>query len=615
MTNIPKIKILRIFYLVVIASLAGSSCLAGSIVDTKHNLSASGPGDVRALIEDKICVFCHTPHNATPYTPLWNKKIEPKVYTLYESSTLSVIPGDPSGPTRLCLSCHDGTIALGEIVNPPAGTPSSGIIDMTTARLTSGMRSYLGTDISNDHPVSFFYYDAARANPELADTLPPTLHTYGGGNVHCTTCHDPHDNTFGKFLVMSNTYSALCITCHDNKTGWSETTHATDTAVWDPGVAEPSQTVAEHGCGSCHVPHSAEGPKRLLRHLKEEENCYPCHDGTVAATDIKAQFNKTSYHPVAATTIDVTINHHDQADDYNALHTGLRGLQGHVECVDCHNPHAANDTEADPPGPPAASGRLAEVSGINILGAPVDPLTNEYELCFKCHADTGNTIPVIARWIDQNNTRLEFDPGNPSYHPVVATGQNPEVLSLPSANEPLNEESIISCVDCHDNDESSALGNTGPRGPHGSAYRPILRQQYGDTVSYETPVLIENTFVYALCYRCHDRSKLFSNGSFTSNDSGNLHMKHVVDKQVPCYRCHDSHGVQVDGNGDHTHLINFARNVSALGGNPAPYFSDDGLHAGSCTLVCHLENPEIDYVHDPNPPLEEPPIPPTGIYP
>ncbi|MEK6193166.1 MAG: cytochrome c3 family protein, partial [Deltaproteobacteria bacterium] len=317
MIKFKMVKTFQICFLVVIASLAGGSCLAGtgSIVNTKHNLSATGPGEVRALTEDKICVFCHTPHNATPFSPLWNKKIEPKSYTLYTSSTLSVVPGQPSGPTRLCLSCHDGTIALGEIVNPPSGTPHTIAMTAGYERLSSGMRSYLGEDISNDHPVAFSYYDAL-PNPELADTLPPILHTYGGGNIHCTTCHDPHDDTFGKFLVMDNAYSALCITCHNNKTGWNGSPpaiHAISTAAWDPPGEEPLKTVAEYGCESCHTPHSAGGPKRLLRFLAEEQNCYPCHNGTVAAKNIEAQFTKISRHPVAATTIDVTGDFHDPA--------------------------------------------------------------------------------------------------------------------------------------------------------------------------------------------------------------------------------------------------------------------------------------------------------------
>ncbi len=522
---------------------------------------------MRALTEDQICVFCHTPHNAAPFTPLWNKKIEPKAYTLYQSSTLSVTPGQPSGPSRLCLSCHDGTIALGDVLKPASG------IAMTTERLSSGMRSNLGTDISNDHPVAFSYYNAL-PNPELANTLPTTLHTYGDGNVHCTTCHDPHDNSFGKFLVMNNAYSALCITCHDNKTGWNGSAHAISTKQWRPTSEDPLQSVAEYGCESCHVPHSAGGPKRILRFLKEEENCYPCHDGTVAATNIKSQFTKTSHHPVEATTIDVTSNHHDPTEK-------VTFLQGHVECVDCHNPHATNDMKAEPP---KASGRLDGVKGINVSGMVVNPLTNQYELCFKCHGNSGATPSVIERWKNQNNTMLEFNTINPSYHPVTAMGKNSDVPSIPSAYEPLlNVNSIITCVDCHDSDESSAIGKNGPKGPHGSLYKPILRQQYG--VSYTAAYQPESESIYALCYRCHDRSKLLNDSGPSSSF---LHRKHVVEQQAPCFICHDPHGVQPDGNGDHTHLINFATTmVTAVGGTPAPYFIDGGSRTGSCTLVCH----------------------------
>ncbi len=562
-------KIQIILFLIVTGLLHGNPCLGGgsSIVDSKHNLSATGPGDVRALTEDKICIFCHTPHNATPFTPLWNKKIEPKAYTLYHSSTLSSLPGQPSGPSRLCLSCHDGTIALGDVLKPTGG------IEMTTERLSPGMRSHLDTDISNDHPVAFSYYDAL-PNPELADTLPTILHTYGGGNVHCTTCHDPHDDSYGKFLVMDNNYSALCITCHDNKTGWSGSAHAIASATWDPpSIEEHAKSVAEYACESCHIPHGAEGAERILRFLEEEQNCYPCHNGTVAKADIESQFSKISKHPIEATTIGITNDFHDPAES-------VAFLQGHVECVDCHNPHAANDMTADPPD---ASGSLAGVSGRNVSGVVVDPLTNQFELCFKCHSDSGNTPSTVERWIDQNDTMLEFNTINPSYHPVTAMGRNSDIPSIPSSYEPqLNVNSIISCVDCHDSDESSALGNSGPKGPHGSIYTPILRLQYG--VSYTAAYQPESESVYALCYRCHDRARLLNDdGGFSSF----LHGKHVVEQSAPCYICHDPHGVQPDGNGNHTHLINFATNmVSAFGGNP-PMFIDGGSRTGSCILVCH----------------------------
>ncbi len=533
-----------------------------SVVYSKHNLSITGPGEIKALTEDRICVFCHTPHNANPYTPLWNRNFSSANYILYGSSTLSARPGQPSGPTRLCLSCHDGTIALGEVLSEDSR------IQMTR-ELTANRRSYLDTDISDDHPVCFNYYDAM-PNDEMAQRVPVGLKTYDWDNIHCTTCHDPHDNTYGNFLVMDNNYSALCVLCHDNKAGWALSAHANSEKIQ---VRETTaKTVAEWGCEGCHTPHGAGGPKRLLSHLAEEEVCYRCHDASVATFDIKAQFTKTYHHPVEATTIDVTGNYHDPAED-------IMFLQGHVECVDCHNPHAANNNQAETPN---ASGRQNLVSGKDQNNAVREQIDYEYELCIKCHGDSTTSIPVVSRWIDETDITMEFNPVNPSYHPVVAIGKNNDMPSLPSSEEPeLTATSMITCVDCHDSDESSAIGGTGPRGPHGSRYRPILRQRY-DTMDS----LPESEAAYALCYRCHDRSKLLDYDQSLYSTGG--HRKHIVDQRAPCSACHDPHGVQNDGNGNHTHLINFDRTiVQPLTGNSFPLFADTGPRAGNCTLVCH----------------------------
>ena len=106
--------------LVCICLLAGAPAARGqmqSIVDSPHNLSATGPGEVRAVTEQKICVFCHTPHRAAPIQPLWNRLLPVSVYSVYSSNSLDALPGQPTGASKLCLSCHDGTIALGSVVS------------------------------------------------------------------------------------------------------------------------------------------------------------------------------------------------------------------------------------------------------------------------------------------------------------------------------------------------------------------------------------------------------------------------------------------------------------------------------------------------------------------
>src|SRR5215472_1749968 len=88
-----------------------------SIVNTKHNLSISGPGDVRSASEADVCIFCHAPHSASGAGPLWNHQLSVTTYTPYSSPTLKATVGQPTGSSKLCQSCHDGTVALGAVIS------------------------------------------------------------------------------------------------------------------------------------------------------------------------------------------------------------------------------------------------------------------------------------------------------------------------------------------------------------------------------------------------------------------------------------------------------------------------------------------------------------------
>ncbi len=563
-----------------------------SIIYSKHNLSASGPGQIKALTESRICVFCHAPHNTNPLSPLWNKNIDAvnyALYTPYTSSTM-VSPPSPTGPTgatRLCLSCHDGTIALGEVLEP------SETISMTVGGgMPVSSPSYFGTSLANHHPVSFSYYSSL-PNPELFPVLPQGLLFYGDGIIECTTCHDPHDDTNKEFLRVNSQNSGLCILCHALN-GWESTPHNTSSAIWN--LVQPNpwprtgigtefgwSTVQQNGCENCHAPHSAGGPKRLLNYQNEEDNCYPCHNGNVDTTNIQAEFQKPSRHMVEATEIGVTSNHHEAGESPLMI-------TGHVECVDCHNPHAANSQPAG--SAPAVPGSLGKVSGVDITGAAIIPpnyAVNEYEICFKCHASSSaQTISLPIPRVDKSvDTRIAFQITNPSYHPVVGRGMlTVDVPSIPSIYEPsMTSGSTIYCTDCHDSDDSRSIGGPGPRGSHGSQYSPLIRQQY--ITADGTP---ESQTAYALCYYCHNRTSILQDVSFRENSAGTGgHNMHIVGQNTPCSICHDPHGIQDNGiSGSHTHLINFdTRYVTAVAGNPYPIFTDNGFRSGSCTLVCH----------------------------
>ena len=538
--------------LLILASFGCTTLYAG-VVDSKHNLSSSGPGSIKATSESEICIFCHTPHNASPSGPLWNRRNPGGNYIPYSSSSATASPGNPTGASILCLSCHDGTIALGEL--------NSRTTDINVAggpTMPSGPTN-LSKDLSDDHPISFSYSSSQSAKPsELvsASTLNAAVKLDNSGQLQCTSCHNAHDDKFGKFLVMSNLNGALCLTCHI-KDGWPESSHSNSNATWN------GKPVSDHACQSCHVPHSANSQERLLRSQSEEDVCFTCHNGLVAAQNIQSEFNKFSRHPIGNTT-----GTHDPTE------TATVNTR-HVECVDCHNPHAAKST-----GSP--SGPLTLVRGVNISGNEVNPVTQEYEVCFRCHADSSNKpAPPTTRQFNRTNVRDEFSTSNPSYHPVVGIGANANVPSLIS---PLTTSSMIKCTDCHSNDNTS-----GPKGPHGSNNPQILERQY--LTQDPTP---ESASAYAMCYKCHSRTSILGNQTFTRH---NFHITgsggHMGGGgmggglSTPCNVCHDPHGSQQQK------LINFDTSVvSPSGSNRLEYFSN-GNNSGGCYLSCHGRN------HDP----------------
>ena len=529
-----------------------------TIVNTKHNLSATGPGTVKATTESEICIFCHTPHNASPRAPLWNKNVFGGTYTLYNSSTLNAVPGQPDGNSILCLSCHDGTIALGSVLSRPAA------ISMTGAMPTS---RNLTTDLSNDHPVSFLY-NAALATADGQLKAPPltTVKLDHNSKLQCTSCHDSHSAANPSFLRASQLNSALCFLCH-NRNYWVESTHSTSTKTWNAAgtnpwahVITPLSTVSQNACANCHDQHNAVGKLRLLKSAAEENNCLDCHNGNVAAKNIQAQFAKINKHNVAG---------------YLGIHDPVEATSvttKHVECQDCHNPHASNAATA---AAPFVNGFNRGVSGINQSGTAVAVATNTYEICYKCHAGNSLTPANFPRVLVQNNVRLEFATNNPSFHPVVGARNNPDVV--PNLLPPNTATTVLYCTSCHASD-----GTGSPAGPHGSTFPHILKLQF-NTISYANGINVpESAQNYALCYSCHNRTNILA-----GTNSFVKHPKHTA--KVSCNVCHDPHGISsTQGTSvNHSNLINFRTDIITPDRNGILKYVDTGLRTGECYLTCH----------------------------
>ncbi len=217
-------RLIPLFILVNFVAIFTCSQLLGDIRLSHHDFSGS------SWSGNEICRPCHTPHNANleiQDSPLWNHENTTAVFQVYTSSTFDATPGQPAGKTKLCLSCHDGTVAIDNFGGNSGGTRFIGV-------------GLIGTDLQKHHPVSITYdanlasidgglYDPTTTLSGLGGTIAEDM--LDGGKLECTSCHDVHvsrntqgctgcHNMHGPIvtrtlsLLKSNDNSALCLTCH-----------------------------------------------------------------------------------------------------------------------------------------------------------------------------------------------------------------------------------------------------------------------------------------------------------------------------------------------------------------------------------------------------------------
>ncbi len=218
------------------------------ISGTFHDLSmTTGRGNtygdsLEQAGEDRICVYCHAPHhtlkepsNLMTYLPLWNH--EPGRNTIFimywfgknlferdEPVSRDMIrEAAPGGVSLLCLSCHDGSVAINAYGFNPSSSRGSGVGPPARGRILIGG----GTgDLRNHHPIGFAYNDAAATNLFLrpSTTALRGVNSFGltiddllwNGRVECVTCHDVHNMKNGgtKFTMVQDRRSEFCLSCH-----------------------------------------------------------------------------------------------------------------------------------------------------------------------------------------------------------------------------------------------------------------------------------------------------------------------------------------------------------------------------------------------------------------
>lgn len=211
---------------IVAIGLAGAG-LAG-VKDTKHNFTSPATSPNAYFYGTReVCVFCHTAHNSDQASgPLWNHETNPlQNYGMYDSYTMDMPQSlQPHKGSLVCLSCHDGTIAVNSLNNLPGpegagnfGTPGGSGLD-GSGRILSSSNAFVDTDLSDDHPVGITYDASFDPTGFVAKTGDPASYPdrllSEGMYVECVSCHNPHDDTYSNFLVESNANSNLCTRCH-----------------------------------------------------------------------------------------------------------------------------------------------------------------------------------------------------------------------------------------------------------------------------------------------------------------------------------------------------------------------------------------------------------------
>ena len=574
-----------------------------------HDLSPAGTSPVKGSIANS-CLYCHAPHASMGIgTPLWNQQLSVQTYSMYTSTTYHQTGEQPpiGSASKLCLSCHDGTVAPGQTVAFGA-LAMSGVMKST---------SVFGNDLKSSHPFSLKtpFTDAPEINALLFGSPPTTADPavqLVNSNIECTTCHQPHfqnlDKVLPLFLVRDSSSGTLCLACHDPArvvggqvnylNGWKTSIHATATnTVQETPYVGGYSTVNLNSCSSCHMPHNATGAARLLRGA-DEQDCISCHNGTnlqPAILNVFSEFAKIS-HPFANAN-----NLHDRAEDT------LLNNNRHATCVDCHNPHGSQQVTSFtiPPAIRLSQGGAAGVSATDGFTV-VNPAINQYETCLRCHgASTGQVtdttrfgyLPVrLVAAGDPLNLVPQFAATSTSSHPV--THDRSSSLSQPSLRaNMMNLDGTttgramgtrIFCSDCHNSDDNREFGGTGPNGPHGSKWTHLLERRYEMSQSATSGGTITNLFPspdltvngpYGLCAKCHDLSNVLSDSTFKE------HSKHVSEIGVSCSACHTAHGMggtnpTISGE----RLVNFDVNVVAQNGiTPITY----SQATGTCTLTCH----------------------------
>lgn len=462
--------------------------------------SSKHPDTVAASGRSLACASCHNVHSVAEGSGAWSLS---RVST--PSNTKLPVTTDM---TAFCLDCHDGAPASATITTDTLVPYRIGFTGFS-----SGTAPYFpGWDKSGF--AGSGHYTASVAN----------------GKALCENCHDPHASDFGRL------------------TAWTMPTGVT-------GLNAGTRANTSIGMS------------------REENLCYQCHgNGATAVSGVTTRRAPGAKDVITKATLP---NSHNPAA-WSVAHSDTEdgpeiGAAPHAECTDCHDPHATRKNSsgsaihaANPAANSSAPGAAvwgawgvvpdytarassnpgslnwdvltaADFDPVRLTGASTDM---EAYLCFKCHSQNiGTTISGLS------DTALEFNPSNFSMHNVTgqSTGMQsaftvnstPYTWNPPAASAHLkttegwNNDSKMTCTDCHTNAQNAT---TQAIGPHGSSAEWLIDPQYQNWTpdSYLNSSTIGMVPTNIICAKCH-----------TNIDEANeVHQNHTGSTRGDCQYCH-----------------------------------------------------------------------------
>ncbi len=211
---------------IVVAALiltAPAMALAGTITNTKHDLSSTSTAAIKSTTTADTCVFCHITHNSqpAPFRPLWSHTMTTRNLTWAPTTTVrgTVLPTSITSTqlagSRGCMSCHYGTVALGGLFKgvdtTVAGTNVvGGLLQSTSVNYLNSAQMQANHPLGVPKPAAVTGFTAFKTVPATS-----AVNYDSQGLVQCDSCHNPHDNAFPPFLKINPAGGAICFTCHD----------------------------------------------------------------------------------------------------------------------------------------------------------------------------------------------------------------------------------------------------------------------------------------------------------------------------------------------------------------------------------------------------------------